>query len=291
MLLLSKRILLASCAVTALTTFAIKAKANIADEYKSEKCNQIYKHTERYNDSICTSRSGIVYDAYVESDGSFYQRDKIGAVGKQTRHRKHLTKDTIIRKFEYTNNRGQIVYYQCRGYSTGWDCSSSVGKDIYEYIGTPETLVAKRAAERAAREAEIQRRKAEYKDPTSGTPWWLKKNVSLIGKRKEFRSDVALKRYRNLSSSEDYSCHSRSGDWRAYGDDKVNWSEWKRDGNYLMAPLTLKSGHSVTIAVDCSKKSFNLTHPKDNKWIGWKSISILNVALKTMIKDVCSAYG
>ena len=38
------------------------------------------------------------------------------------------------------------------------------------------------------------------KDPTTGTPWWIARNQSLIGKPTEFRSDVALKRFRNPSA-------------------------------------------------------------------------------------------
>ena len=39
----------------------------------------------------------------------------------------------------------------------------------------------------------------------TGTPWWIARNRRLIGKPASFRSDVALKRFRNPSSSKDFS--------------------------------------------------------------------------------------
>ena len=178
-------------------------------------------------------------------------------------------------------------------------CRNRLSREEYNAIireinGNSSRKTDKQRMQEIARKKEQQRKQEVAREQArrqTGVPWWIARNQSLIGKRTEFRTDVALKRYNNPSSSEDYSGHSRSGDWRAYGKAKVNWSEWKRDGNYLMAPFISKSGHSITIAVDCSDKTFNYTHPKNNEWMGWMSGPSLNVALKTLVKDVCSVYG
>ena len=59
--------------------------------------------------------------------------------------------------------------------------------------------------------AETKPPKEETKPPKqaepekTGTPWWIARNRRLIGKPASFRSDVALKRFRNPSSSKDFS--------------------------------------------------------------------------------------
>jgi outer membrane biosynthesis protein TonB len=65
------------------------------------------------------------------------------------------------------------------------------------------------------------------KDPTTGTPWWIARNQSLIGKRKEFRSDVALKRFRNPSA-------------------KANFTNIRSHYEYLVDYL-IAEGHAETV--------------------------------------------
>ena len=40
----------------------------------------------------------------------------------------------------------------------------------------------------------------ETKTQSSGTPWWIARNRDLIGRQPTFRSDVAMKRFRNPSA-------------------------------------------------------------------------------------------
>ena len=40
----------------------------------------------------------------------------------------------------------------------------------------------------------------ETKPQSSGTPWWIARNRDLIGRQPTFRSDVAMKRFRNPSA-------------------------------------------------------------------------------------------
>ena len=65
------------------------------------------------------------------------------------------------------------------------------------------------------------------KDPTTGTPWWIARNQSLIGKRTEFRSDVALKRFRNPSA-------------------KANFTNIRSHYEYLVDYL-IAEGHAETV--------------------------------------------
>ena len=79
------------------------------------------------------------------------------------------------------------------------------------------------AEDRAKAEREARRRK----DPTTGTPWWIARNQSLIGKRTEFRSDVALKRFRNPSA-------------------KANFTNIRSHYEYLVDYL-IAEGHAETV--------------------------------------------
>ena len=119
-----------------------------------------------------------------------------------------------------------------------------------------------------------------------GRPWWVALDKKLLDKPSTFRTDVAL----NITGIHQAQRLPRPG-IGALWYSQSKFVQWKRDGNYLMAPFISKSGHSITIAVDCSKKSLNHTRPGDNKWMSWMSGSSLNVPLKTLIKDVCSVYG
>lgn len=70
------------------------------------------------------------------------------------------------------------------------------------------TADAEKEREKALKDAEAEANKDKQtntprpprKDPTTGTPWWIARNQSLIGKPTEFRTDVALKRFRNPSA-------------------------------------------------------------------------------------------
>ena len=85
---------------------------------------------------------------------------------------------------------------------------------------------ADRKAEAEAR-ARAEREARRRKDPTTGTPWWIARNQSLIGKRKEFRSDVALKRFRNPSA-------------------KANFTNIRSHYEYLVDYL-IAEGHAETV--------------------------------------------
>ena len=85
---------------------------------------------------------------------------------------------------------------------------------------------ADRKAEAEAR-ARAEREARRRKDPTTGTPWWIARNQSLIGKRTEFRSDVALKRFRNPSA-------------------KANFTNIRSHYEYLVDYL-IAEGHAETV--------------------------------------------
>ena len=85
---------------------------------------------------------------------------------------------------------------------------------------------ADRKAEAEAK-ARAEREARRRKDPTTGTPWWIARNQSLIGKRTEFRSDVALKRFRNPSA-------------------KANFTNIRSHYEYLVDYL-IAEGHAETV--------------------------------------------
>jgi hypothetical protein len=97
------------------------------------------------------------------------------------------------------------------------------------------TADAEKEREKALRDAEAEANKDKptstprppRKDPTTGTPWWIARNQSLIGKRTEFRSDVALKRFRNPSA-------------------KANFTNIRSHYEYLVDYL-IAEGHAETV--------------------------------------------
>lgn len=117
------------------------------------------------------------------------------------------------------------------GLGGGGDDSTTADADAGAKDALAKAEAEAREKERREREAEA-RAKAERearrrKDPTTGTPWWIARNQSLIGKRTEFRSDVALKRFRNPSA-------------------KANFTNIRSHYEYLVDYL-IAEGHAETV--------------------------------------------
>lgn len=111
----------------------------------------------------------------------------------------------------------------------GGDDSTTADADAKDALARAEAEA--REKERREREAEAkaraEREARRRKDPTTGTPWWIARNQSLIGKRTEFRSDVALKRFRNPSA-------------------KANFTNIRSHYEYLVDYL-IAEGHAETV--------------------------------------------
>ena len=84
----------------------------------------------------------------------------------------------------------------------GGDDSTTADADAKDALAKAEAEAKAEADRKAEAEAKAraEREARRRKDPTTGTPWWIARNQSLIGKRTEFRDDVALKRFRNPSA-------------------------------------------------------------------------------------------
>ena len=113
----------------------------------------------------------------------------------------------------------------------GGDDSTTADADAKTKDALAKAEDEAREKERREREAEAkakaERESRRRKDPTTGTPWWIARNQSLIGKRTEFRSDVALKRFRNPSA-------------------KANFTNIRSHYEYLVDYL-IAEGHAETV--------------------------------------------
>ena len=86
------------------------------------------------------------------------------------------------------------------GLGGGGDDSTTADADADAKDALAQAEADAKSKAEAEAKAKAERESRRRKDPTTGTPWWIARNQSLIGKPTEFRSDVALKRFRNPSA-------------------------------------------------------------------------------------------